>query len=411
MAKKKTRKSESVLVTNEVPQISGSLFKSGNSATYDNLWSWGCDNLFPHHIELLARSNAIHRGIMQSKSKYIAGAGFSCDDNNPTLLRIVERANGEQSLAEVMKKVIYDKVMTGNAFIEVAVRKGIVLLFHQDATRCRKSKPNAQGVGGDTVIISKDWANHNKTYDKEVALFPNFTIDEDNVMRSIVHISDYEPSFQHYGVPEYIAGLIDARIGSKTSVWNESRLDHSFQVSGVMEVPSPEDNEEEMLRMKREVERMYAGNNNAGKVLWMIQNDAGGAKFTPIQSNNEGDWANLHDVSKNDLVTAHSWFISLAGLDYTTGISAERMINEYNVALATIIQPAQEQMLIVLRSVLQRFGIDASSLAFINRAPITQKPAYMKIWEARKADGLDYDEADPAQQAYLANITQTQTAE
>ena len=288
----------------------------------------------------------------------------------------------------------------------MAIKKGVVLLFHQDATRCRKSKPNANGIGGDTVIISKDWANHNKQYDKEVALFPNFTIDEDNVMRSIVHITDYEPTFQHYGVPEYIGGLIDARIGSKTSAWNESRLDHSFQVSGVMEVPAPEDNEDDMARMKQQVEQMYSGNNNAGKVLWMIQNDAGGAKFTPIQSNNEGDWANLHDVSKNDLVTAHSWFVSLAGLEYTTGISSDRMINEYNVALATVIEPAQEAMLVVLRGILGRFGIDASSLSFVNRAPITLKPAYMKIWEARKADGLEYDENDPAQQVYLANITQ-----
>ena len=28
----------------------------------------------------------------------------------------------------------------------------------------------------------------------------------------------------------------------------------------------------------------------------------------------------------------------------------------------------------------------------------------MKIWEARKADGLEYDESDPAQQVFLANI-------
>ena len=44
------------------------------------------------------------------------------------------------------------------------------------------------------------------------------------------------------------------------------------------------------------------------------------------------------------------------------------------------------------------------SLEFINKSPITEKPIYMKIWEARKADGLEYDESDPAQQVFLANI-------
>ena len=29
----------------------------------------------------------------------------------------------------------------------------------------------------------------------------------------------------------------------------------------------------------------------------------------------------------------------------------------------------------------------------------------MRVWEARKADGLEYDEKDPAQQLFLAEIS------
>ena len=104
------------------------------------------------------------------------------------------------------------------------------------------------------------------------------------------------------------------------------------------------------------------------------------------------------------MVTAHSWYVSLSGLDYATGISSDRMLNEYSVALATIIIPEQEEWLRAIRNVLAKFGIDGSSLEFINKAPIIEKPIYMKVWEARKADGMDYDENDPAQQVYLANI-------
>jgi hypothetical protein len=31
----------------------------------------------------------------------------------------------------------------------------------------------------------------------------------------------------------------------------------------------------------------------------------------------------------------------------------------------------------------------------------------MRVWEARKADGLDYDESDPAQQLFLAELTRS----
>ena len=50
-------------------------------------------------------------------------------------------------------------------------------------------------------------------------------------------------------------------------------------------------------------------------------------------------------------------------------------------------------------------GVDASSLEIINRPPTRSKPLYMRVWEARKADGLDYDENDPNQQLFLSQIT------
>ena len=31
----------------------------------------------------------------------------------------------------------------------------------------------------------------------------------------------------------------------------------------------------------------------------------------------------------------------------------------------------------------------------------------MRVWEARKADGLDYGESDPAQQPFLAEVSRS----
>lgn len=397
MAKKK--KNTTTKVFNSVA-IGGDLFQPAASAGNGKIWQWGADNLFPQRVSLLARSNAIHRGIITSKSDYISGRGFAYDEKNAALERVVTRANGTQSLMQVIQRVVYDKVLTGNGFIEVAIAGKEMVFFHQDATRCRVIKP--QSGADERIVISADWGNHIEKYDVELPLFPSFE-QIDGIWRSVVHLKDYEPMFSHYGVPSYIAGLSAARIGYKTSSWNEQRLDNSFQLSGVMQVVAPEDDDEKLATLAQNIERKFAG--KPGQVMFTVSNETGSANFTPIQSNNEGDWAALHGISKNDLVTAHSWFISLAGLDYTTGISSDRMLNEYSVALATIIQPEQEEILQVIRTALNRVGIDGSSLEFINTPPIIQKPVYMKIWEARKADGLDYDENDPTQQAFLANIS------
>ena len=50
-------------------------------------------------------------------------------------------------------------------------------------------------------------------------------------------------------------------------------------------------------------------------------------------------------------------------------------------------------------------GEDGSSLEIVNRPPTRSKPIYMKVWEARKADGLEYDANDERQQVFLSEIT------
>ena len=105
---------------------------------------------------------------------------------------------------------------------------------------------------------------------------------------------------------------------------------------------------------------------------------------------------------------AHSWFRSLSGLDYASGFSTDRILHEYEVALNTVILAEQEQLLEPIRHIISElFGVDASSLAIINTPPVYTKPNYMRVWEARKADGLDYDENDPAQQLFLAELARS----
>jgi hypothetical protein len=76
------------------------------------------------------------------------------------------------------------------------------------------------------------------------------------------------------------------------------------------------------------------------------------------------------------------------------------------VALNTVILAEQEELLTPIKRIMRDVvGIDPSSLEIVNRPPTRSKPIYMKVWEARKADGLEYDPADERQQSYLSEIT------
>ena len=153
-------------------------------------------------------------------------------------------------------------------------------------------------------------------------------------------------------------------------------------------------------------EENFAG--NPGQVMFVIR-DGGeddNSRFIPIAAQNEGDWQALHEQAVGDIVVAHSWFRTLSGLDYAAGFSAERILHEYEVALNTVILAEQDELTEPIRAVIASvLGLDTTSLQIVNRPPTRSKPIYMKVWEARKADGLDYDPEDERQQAFLSEIT------
>lgn len=368
-----------------------------------DIWNWGDDNMLPYALSLLARRSVAHRRIINDKADYIAGKGMVCSDKIPLLRHISESANGSgETLRSVISRLALDSAMFGNAFLEVVTdeRRSFISLYHIDASKCRIAQDSAH------VVVSSDWQNFKSSEAVTLALFPNFEASEDGTLRAVVHYKSYEPMFSHYGVAPYIAGIDAAAILYKTDRWNISRIDNSFQLSGVMMLDSVVDNEAAAERVVRLAEEKFAG--NPGQVLFVLRdhNEGDNSRFIPIDTTADGDWQRLHTQAESDLVVAHSWFRSLSGLDYTTGFSADRILHEYEIALNTVIRPEQMRILEPIRHAIELvLGIDASSLDIINQAPTRSKPIYMRVWEARKADGLSYDENDPEQQLFLSQIT------
>ena len=390
-------------IANRAEPLLGSVAVGGGRSEECKVWSWGDDNMLPYALSLLARRSVAHRRIINDKADYIAGKGIICDGSSPLLSHIAECANGGgDSLRKVISQLALDGAMFGNAFLEIVTdeRHSFLSLYHIDASKCRIAVDSAH------VVISNDWQNFRASEAVTLALYPAFEPCDDGTLRAVIHYKSYEPMFSHYGVAPYIAGLDAAAIVYKTNRWNISRIDNSFQLSGVMMLDSVVDNEAAAERVVRLAEEKFAG--NPGQVLFVLRdhNDGDNSRFIPIDTSSDGDWQRLHNQAESDLVVAHSWFRSLSGLDYSTGFSADRILHEYEVALNTVILPEQVRILEPIRHVIATvLGVDASSLDIINQPPTRSKPIYMKVWEARKADGLDYDESDPNQQLFLAQIT------
>ena len=375
----------------------------GGRIQSDRFWRWGDDNLVPEALALMARRSTTHRRIINDKADYISGKGVICDASSPLLQAFVERVNGQgESLRGLLNRLALDKALFGNAFLEAVTdeRHTLLALYHQDASRCRLARDSAH------VLLHHDWSAFRPSEARTLPLYPLYERQEDGTLRTMVHYKDYEPTFAHYGVPPYIAGFDVSAIAYKTDRWNISRLDNSFQLSGVMMLDGAVDSEAEAERIVRTAERKFAG--RPGQVMFVIKegDEKDHSQFIPIASQNEGDWKALHEQAVSDIVVAHSWFRTLSGLDYAGGFNAERILHEYEVALNTVILGEQAELLEPVRKLIgEVLGLDASSVEIVNRPPTRSKPIYMKVWEARKADGLEYDPGDARQQQFLSEIT------
>ena len=369
----------------------------------DKFWRWGDDNMLPYALSLMSRRSTTHRRIINDKADYIAGKGFSFDERLPLLGRMAGRINGDgESLRTVMSRLAFDKSLMGNAFLEAVTdeKRSFLSLYHQDASRCRIARD------GRHVLLHHDCSAFNPVEARTLPLYALFEKLGDGSLRTVIHYKEYEPMFTHYGVPKYIAGMGVSAIAYKTDCWNIARLDNSFQLSGVMMLDATADSEAEAERIVRMAEQRFAG--NPGQVMFVIKegSETDNSRFIPIEARNEGDWSALHEQATSDIVIAHSWFRSLSGLDYSSGFSSERILHEYEVALNTVILAEQEELMEPVKSLISEVtGVDASSLEIVNRPPTRSKPIYMKVWEARKADGLEFDPDDERQQPYLSQIT------
>ncbi|MFR9650742.1 MAG: phage portal protein [Rikenellaceae bacterium] len=375
----------------------------------DKYWRWGEDNRLPDLLALMARRAVTHRRIINDKADYITGKGFAFDSDVALLNSLVDRVNGEgETLRQLLNKIAFDKVLFANAFLEVVTddRHSSMALYHHDASKCRVARDSKH------ILIHHDWSLFKSDEAKSLPLYPNFESFGDGTQRAVIHYKDYEPTFQHYGVPPYIAGLGVSAIVYKTDRWNISRLDNSFQMSGVMLLDDAVNSEQEASRIINAAEQRFGG--KPGQVLFVVKDgsETDNSRFIPITSSSDGDWATLHDQANEDIVIAHSWFQSLSGMDYSSGFSTERILQEYEIALNTIIIAEQEELLEPIRDLIGSIlTIDASSLNVINTPPTRSKPTYMKVWEARRADGLDYDPNDAQQQIYLAQLSTSTTTE
>ena len=348
---------------------------------------FGTNNLFPQYLAELKRKSSTHRSVLAQKAVFTSGAKFVT--NNETVKEYIKDVNADgESLRDVFKKLADDYYTFGNAYLEGVLYNGGVNLYHIDATTVRMSKNKKE------VYVHPDWAKYNTMKDK-LSIIPIYPQVKGN--RFVVQFKDYEPTFQFYGLPDYIAALEHIAVDYEIGKWNHTKFKNGFQPSAIIEI-NGDMGEEEAKKLVREAQKKFVGDGNNGKIMFIVKNgDASQANVQIIKDDQEGSWIDLQRITDQNIVTAHRWQPSLSGL-----VSSGKMNNTgseiriaYDLAMTTVIKDTSDLLLNGLRNILfKEMGFLPEELLIHYEPPISfatqiDPKAILTINEQRKM--LDED--------------------
>jgi|TARA_R100001086_G_scaffold249179_1_gene188134 hypothetical protein len=307
---------------------------------------FGTNNLFPQYLAELKRKSSTHRSVLAQKSVFTSGAKFVT--NNEDLKEYIKDVNADgESLRDIFKKLADDYYTFGNAYLEGVIYDGGLNLYHIDATTVRMSKEKKE------IYVHPDWARYN-TMKEKLTIIPIYP----SVRRSrfVIQFKDYEPTFQFYGLPDYVAALEHIAVDYEIGKWNHTKFKNGFQPSAIIEI-SGDMGEEEAKKLVREAQKKFVGDGNNGKILFLVKNgDASQANVQIIKDDQEGSWIDLQRITDQNIVTAHRWQPSLSGI-----VSSGKMNNTgseiriaYDLAMTTVVKDTSDLLLTGLRKVLFR---------------------------------------------------------
>lgn len=378
-------------------------------SNYDIFIPFGEDNLLPSQLNQLAREIPVHRAILNCKTSYVIGKGMVSKD--AVIQKLISDPNNTyEDFNTIFRHVVHDYLNIGNAYIEIITNatKSFIYFFHIDSSKCRLAALT------NDVLIHPNWSVSKGKNDPNMSalpLFPDFSKGPDGLLHSVFHIKDYEPEFYYYGIPSYFSGMRPIIISGLTNLWNQNRLERGFTSPGLLVVGGVND-EADAAVIDAELSKFNGvdGEKSGNMVIQYLADLSPGqqsqeAKYIEFKKNEEGNWPELHNQAELSIITVHNWFRSLTPYaNDKIGFDSNRISNEWEIALNTVIHPLQEFFLRKFDQIFTAFKLPVGKISFINEPPIERTNPYKFIWEVRRDAGLPFDANDPVQKQLVIQV-------
>ena len=325
-------------------------------------------------ITSILNTSPTNRGIIQQKTTLSVGDGFLVKKGSQnTLLAALKKAvqfivggdelqalneyinkvNPEgESLQQLSWKLFFDFWTYGNAFVEVIkIKTGSMSSYvqrHVPVSKCRPKKVNRRGEV-EYVGVSNRWEENesNPVEVNDLPMFPNFArVEGFEGERSIIHIKSYAPGFFYWGVPDWVSAFLWGEMEYRIPKYNQSKFSNGYTPSAIVSFFGQMSQQEAQGLVDNFVDKFTNTGNNSKMFVQVLSDETMKADVQLLKDDSEGNFMQLSELARQNIVTAHRWTMSLSGMQTAGSLGSNQQIRtEFEILQNMVIKPVQKVFL------------------------------------------------------------------
>ena len=338
-------------------------------------------NLYPQFLIDLYYSSSISAAIINATAEMIAGENLIIENEEDRdlearvkLQNFMDRANGNESLHEVLKKVAFDFKLQGAFCLNIVWSKDrtqISEIYHVDVSKVRCARPDEFGKTKG-YYISADWSNtrQNKPY-----YVPAFNTNDRTSANQIMYSGLYSPNMNSYYTPDYVSCNNWALIDSRVSEFHLNNISNGFAGSFMISFANGIPTQEERFQIEQSLTEKFCSETNSGKFVLTFSDDKTRTpEITPISTSDlDKQYLALQELLTQNILSGHRVTSPmLMGIKSDTGLgnNADELNSASNFFLNTVVKPFQDHIVKMLRKIFQVNDMDMP-VNFVQLKPIT----------------------------------------
>ena len=271
-----------------------------------------------------------------------------------------------------IRKIAFDYKLFGNAAIQCVFntdRSKVINFYHLPVDTLRAEKVNEEGIIPG-FYYSADWTNKN-IKPKYIPAFGQNQWEDDV---QVVYLKRYAPGKFYYGIPDWYSSLQYCAVEEEVSNLHINNILNNFMPSTIINFNGGVPGVEEQMLVENSIANKFTGTTNAGRFILSF-NDNPEYKTTVEMLRPE----NLHqqydfiaEESSRKIMLAHRITSQmLFGIKTASGFSsnADELKTAYEILLAMVIQPFQQELIKTIQGIVEFNGIDGEDLYFAPLIP------------------------------------------